>query len=50
VEQQREELQIGLPERFFTRLNMLWPGAVDRALLRQLPIIRRFIAPQESSS
>tara|TARA_R110001599_G_scaffold12307_3_gene57672 strand:- start:106 stop:948 length:843 start_codon:yes stop_codon:yes gene_type:complete len=50
VEQQREELQIGLPERFFTRLNTLWPGAVDRALLRQLPIIRRFIAPQESSS
>ncbi|NVF13886.1 SDR family oxidoreductase [Vreelandella maris] len=50
VEKQREELQIGLPERFFTRLNMLWPGAVDRALLRQLPVIRRFIAPQESSS
>ncbi|MFJ5538883.1 SDR family oxidoreductase [Vreelandella titanicae] len=50
VEKQREELQIGLPERFFTRLNMLWPGAVDRALLRQLPVIRRFVATKESAS
>lgn len=50
VEKQREELQIGLPERFFTRLNTLWPGAVDRALLRQLPVIRRFVATKESSS
>lgn len=50
VEKQREELQIGQPERFFTRLNTLWPGAVDRALLRQLPIIRRFIATKESAS
>ncbi|WP_311064426.1 SDR family oxidoreductase [Halomonas sp. DWK9] len=50
VEHQREELQIGLPERFFTRLNTLWPGAVDRALLRQLPIIRRFVATKESTS
>ncbi|WP_386081306.1 SDR family oxidoreductase [Vreelandella sp. F11] len=50
VEKQREELQIGLPERFFTLLNTLWPGAVDRALLRQLPVIRRFVATKESSS
>jgi short-subunit dehydrogenase len=49
VERQREELQIGRPERFFTRLNTLWPGAVDRALLRQLPIIRRFVATKEST-
>ncbi|WP_252107899.1 MULTISPECIES: SDR family oxidoreductase [unclassified Halomonas] len=50
VEQQREELQIGLPERFFTRLNTLWPSAVDRALLRQLPVIRRFMTSKESVS
>lgn len=50
VEKQREELQIGLPERFFTRLNTLWPRAVDRALLRQLPVIRRFVTTKESAS
>lgn len=49
VERQREELQIGRPERFFTRLNTLLPGVVDRALLRQLPVIRRFVAHQEST-
>ncbi|WP_404344341.1 SDR family oxidoreductase [Vreelandella venusta] len=49
VERQREELQIGRPERFFTRLNTLWPGAVDRALLRQLPVIRRFVTTKEST-
>lgn len=50
VEQQREDLQIGLPERFFTRLNTLWPSVVDRALLRQLPMIRRFVTNKESAS
>ena len=49
VERQREELQIGRPERFFTRLNTLLPGVVDRALLRQLPVIRRFVSHQEST-
>ncbi|HBQ05768.1 MAG TPA: short chain dehydrogenase [Halomonas sp.] len=47
VEHRREELQIGRQERFFTRLNSLWPGAVDRALLRQLPMIRRFVTSKE---
>lgn len=50
VEKQREELQIGFAERFFTRLNMLWPGAVDRALLRKLPMIRQFVATKEPVS
>lgn len=50
VEKQREELQIGPSERFFTCLNTLWPGAIDRALLRQLPVIRRFVATKESAS
>lgn len=50
MEKQREELQIGRPEWFFTRLNTLWPSLVDRALLRQLPVIRRFMTTQESAS
>lgn len=50
IEKQREELQIGRPEWFFTRLNTLWPSLVDRALLRQLPVIRRFVGTQESAS
>lgn len=49
IEKQREELQIGRPEWFFTHLNTLWPSLVDRALLRQLPVIRRFVGAQESA-
>lgn len=33
---------LGLPEAFFVRLNSLFPGLVDRALFKQLPVIRRF--------
>jgi len=36
----RERL-LGMPEALFARLNQLLPGVVDRALRRQLPIIRR---------
>jgi short-subunit dehydrogenase len=36
----RERL-LGMPERFFARLNQLLPGLVDRGLRRQLPVIRR---------
>ncbi|MBT5008142.1 MAG: SDR family oxidoreductase [Halieaceae bacterium] len=32
---------IGLPERFFARLNALFPSLVDGALAKQLPTIRR---------
>ncbi|MFT4826588.1 MAG: short-subunit dehydrogenase [Halioglobus sp.] len=33
---------LGWPERFFIKLNCLFPGVVDKALGRQLPIIRRY--------
>jgi hypothetical protein len=42
----RERL-LGMPEAFFARLNQLLPGLLDRALRRQLPIIRRH-APASS--
>jgi short-subunit dehydrogenase len=32
---------IGLPERFFARLNAVFPSIVDRALHKQLPVIQR---------
>ncbi|MDO8860832.1 SDR family oxidoreductase [Haliea sp. E1-2-M8] len=32
---------IGWPERFFIKLNSVLPGLVDKALLRQLPVVRR---------
>lgn len=47
----RERL-LGMPEALFARLNQIVPGLVDRALLRQLPVIRRHArggAPQPSS-
>ncbi|WP_136255695.1 SDR family oxidoreductase [Onishia niordana] len=43
IEGQREETQIGWPEGLFVRLNAILPRLVDRALHRQLPIIRRFV-------
>jgi len=36
----RERL-LGMPEGLFARLNQIVPGLVDRALRRQLPVIRR---------
>jgi short-subunit dehydrogenase len=35
------ERLLGMPERLFARLNQIFPGLVDRALRRQLPVIRR---------
>ncbi|MCA1771043.1 MAG: SDR family oxidoreductase [Halomonas sp.] len=49
VERGRQETQLGGPERLFVRLNALLPGVVDRALARQLPVIRRFITPSETT-
>lgn len=39
---QRGYRYIGWPERFFVRLNYLFPALVDHALFKQLPIIRRY--------
>ena len=41
VHRPRAELLMGRPERFFARINAFLPGLVDRALYRQLPVIRR---------
>ncbi|MDI2378973.1 SDR family oxidoreductase [Pseudomonas aeruginosa] len=42
VQNQRSELYLGWPEKLFVRLNGMLPGLVDRALRKQLPLIRRY--------
>ncbi|MCH1917825.1 SDR family oxidoreductase [Shewanella sp. A3A] len=41
---------LGWPEKLFVRINALFPGLVDGASLKQLPIIKRFCQQQPSSS
>ncbi|KMT53793.1 SDR family oxidoreductase [Pseudomonas fildesensis] len=41
IADERRDLYLGWPERFFVRLNSLLPNLVDRALHKQLPLIRR---------
>ena len=41
LERPARERLLGMPEALFARLNQLLPGLVDRALRRQLPVIRR---------
>ena len=44
------ELVIGWPERFFARLNRLLPELVDRALLKQLPAVKRHVTKSAQAS
>ena len=46
----RRETHLGLPERLFSLINSVLPGLVDRALQRQLPVIRRFAARSAESA
>ncbi|WP_207886552.1 SDR family oxidoreductase [Pseudomonas sp. 30_B] len=41
IEAERSELYLGWPEKLFVRINGMLPGIVDRALRKQLPLIRR---------
>jgi short-subunit dehydrogenase len=52
LEKPARERPLGMPERLFARLNQIVPGLVDRALRRQLPIIRRHArdTPPQTSS
>ena len=40
---------IGFPEKLFARINAVLPSLVDRALRKQLPIIRRYAAIRRTS-
>lgn len=41
-QQKPHSCYLGWPEKFFVRLNGLFPKLVDKALVKQLPIIRQF--------
>ncbi|HVY79611.1 MAG TPA: SDR family oxidoreductase [Steroidobacteraceae bacterium] len=48
----RSSVVVGWPEKLFVRVNGLLPALVDRAVRRQLPIIRHYarVMPQDDSS
>ncbi|MNG71864.1 putative oxidoreductase [compost metagenome] len=50
VQAERNELYLGWPEKLFVRLNGMLPGLVDRALRKQLPLIRRYSTTQTKES
>lgn len=39
IERDRKEAYLGFPESIFARINGIFPGIVDRALARQVPIL-----------
>ncbi len=41
IGRRRRRVHLGWPERLFVRLNQAWPRLVDRALARQLSIIKQ---------
>lgn len=45
---ERDELYLGWPERFFVRLNALLPRLVDRALRKQLALVKRFARTEQT--
>jgi short-subunit dehydrogenase len=47
---ERRERLIGAPERLFAKLNALFPALVDRALRRQLAVVRRYAAPPTATA
>jgi short-subunit dehydrogenase len=50
LQSERRSVVVGWPEKLFVRVNGLWPAIVDRAVRKQLPIIRRYArAPQQSA-
>ncbi|HVK99583.1 MAG TPA: SDR family oxidoreductase [Dongiaceae bacterium] len=50
IERERPRLFIGWPEKLFVFLNGLFTGLVDKALLKQLPVIERFLTRDSHSS
>ncbi len=42
LREERPEWSLGAPERLYARINAFFPRIVDRALRRQMPIIRRY--------
>ena len=45
----RSERVLGFPEKLFARINQVFPRMVDGALIRQLPVIRKYNSMQKES-
>ena len=43
LESNKSRWFIGFPERLFARINGVFPAIVDRALIKKLPVIQRFL-------
>lgn len=41
----RSQATLGWPEQLFVKLNSIFPALIDRSLLRQLPVIRKYARP-----
>jgi short-subunit dehydrogenase len=50
LREERRELLLGAAERLFAKLNALLPAAVDRAMRKQLPIIKRYAAARDAGA
>ena len=44
VQKNRRSVYLGWPEKLFVRVNALFPSVVAHSIIKQLPIIRRFLA------
>jgi len=42
IAKQKEEAYIGFPENLFARINAVFPGLVNRAIIRQVPALVSF--------
>lgn len=49
ISRPRGDRVLGFPEKFFARLNQLFPALVDRSLKSQLPLIRKYSHIQKES-
>jgi len=49
INRERKKLFIGWPEKFFVFMNSLMSGVVDKALIKQLPVIQRFLLKEVKS-
>ncbi|MDX1755321.1 MAG: SDR family oxidoreductase [Marinobacter sp.] len=49
MEKDQRRRYLGWPERFFVALNSILPRLVDKAMVKQLPVIRRFMNTGASS-
>lgn len=50
LENEATETVVGWPEKLFTRINSVLPGVVDKAIAKQLVVIRRYAATRPTTT